>query len=178
MSPELPIRPGIALTPFQEGDQHHLVLYLNDQQVQENTANIPTPYTHKDADEWLAHVQQMFLERGAHFELAIRHEQHGLIGGIGCFMRTGLEGHRDEIGYWLAAPFRGQGIMPAAVSAYCQWLFSMRPNLARIEAKVYTHNEASCRVLEKNGFQKEGLMRKATKKNDRLIDTWLWAKIR
>jgi ribosomal-protein-alanine N-acetyltransferase len=178
MSPYLAILPGIALSPFQAGDQQNLIIYLNDPLVQENTLLIPAPYTHKDADEWLAHVQQLFQERGAHFELAIRHEQHGLIGGIGCFMRSGLNGHSDEIGYWLAAPFRGQGIMPAAVSAYCQWLFSMRPNLARIEAKVYAHNEASCRVLEKTGFQKEGLMRKATKKNDRLIDTWLWAKIR
>lgn len=178
MTNVITIRPGITLAPFQAADRPNLVLYLNDSAIQENTLNIPAPYTLKDADEWLSHVQQVFQERGAHFELSVRHEQHGLIGGIGCFMRTGLDGHRDEIGYWLAGPFRGQGIMPAAVSAYCNWMFSMRPNLARIEAKVYAHNEASCRVLEKAGFQREGLMRKATKKNNRLIDTWLWAIVR
>ncbi|HAD12209.1 MAG TPA: hypothetical protein DCF33_07195 [Saprospirales bacterium] len=174
----IPIRSGITLTPFSSGDQNNLIQYLNDPSIQANTANIPVPYTRKDADEWLQHTADLFHQHGAHYNLAIRHEQYGVIGGIGAFLRTGLQGHSDEIGYWLAAPFRGQGIMPEAVRAFCQWLFEVRPALVRIEARVYTFNDPSSRVLEKVGFHKEGLLRKATKKQEKLIDTYLWSLLR
>jgi RimJ/RimL family protein N-acetyltransferase len=82
------------------------------------------------------------------------------------------------MGYWLAAPFRGRGIVPDAVTAFTLWLFEERPALVRIEAKVYSFNNASNRVLEKAGFEREGLMRKAIKKQEKWIDAWLWSKIR
>jgi len=53
-----------------------------------------------------------------------------------------------------------------------------RPALVRIEARVYTHNPASAKVLEKAGFEREGILRKATKKKDQLIDVILFSKIR
>ena len=42
--------------------------------------------------------------------------------------------------------------------------------LTRIEATVFIHNKASCRVLEKAGFKMEGIYRKSVKKGNKLID--------
>ncbi len=102
----------------------------------------------------------------------------GLIGGIGAFMKTGLDGHLDEIGYWLAEPFRGQGIMTEVVRRYTQWLFDSRPALVRIEAGVFAHNPASAKVLEKAGFAREGYARQLHVKNGVYIDAVLMAKFR
>lgn len=178
MEEKLIIRAQIALTPFQAGDQPNLLRYMNDPVLYRNTLLIPSPYTETHADEWLQHTRDHFQQHGRTFHWAIRHEKHGLIGGMGAFLRTGLEGHLDEIGYWLAEPFRGQGIMTDAVRVFCQWLFDTRPTLARIEAKTRTYNPESVRVLEKAGFEREGYLRKAALKDGELADLILLARIR
>jgi ribosomal-protein-alanine N-acetyltransferase len=50
--------------------------------------------------------------------------------------------------------------------------------LKRIEAKVYLHNPASSRVLEKNGFEFEGIQKKYMRKNNRFLDCWAFAKVK
>lgn len=178
MEEKIPVRGHLVLSPFESGDKPNLIRYLNDPFITDNTLNIPSPYTAADADWWLNLVREQREQYGTTLNWAIWHSQHGAIGSIGCFLRTGLEGHSDEIGYWLATPFRGQGIMTEAVKALCAWLFETRPNLARLEAKVHAYNPASARVLEKAGFEREGYLRKAVLKNGKLIDVILLARIR
>jgi RimJ/RimL family protein N-acetyltransferase len=168
----------ISLTPITQDDIPTLVRYLNDPVLYRNTLRIPAPYTEKDAIEWLNLVQALQEEHGTRPNWAIRNQEHGLIGSIGCFLHTGLEGHRDEIGYWLAEPFRGKGIMTTVVQGYCRWLFEHRPALVRLEAKVFSFNPASARLLEKAGFEREGFARKLSIKNGELIDVILMARFR
>ena len=61
-------------------------------------------------------------------------------------------GHSAEIGYWLARPYRGQGIMTAVVRAACHFA-QTKWELARICAYVFDSNLASARVLEKGRFR-------------------------
>ncbi len=178
MKKKIEIREHIALTLFEPGDQPNLILYLNDPVLYRNTLRIPSPYTATDADQWLDVARESQVQHGQTYNWAIRHIEHGVIGGIGAFLRTGLEGHLDEVGYWLGAPFRGQGIMTDAVIVLCEWLFEARPPLVRIEAKVHSYNPASVRVLEKAGFEREGFARKHTIKNGEFIDVILLARIR
>lgn len=174
----LPLREHIALTPFEPGDLDALPRYLNHPVIFRNTLNIPAPYTEADAQFWLDKVAAMEQEHGMRPNWAIRHDEHGLIGGIGCFLRNGTEGHSDEIGYWLAEPYWGRGLMTEAVQVFCNWLFATRPPLVRLEAIVFQHNPASLRVLEKAGFQQEGFLRKGRKKQDAYIDVYLMARLR
>ncbi len=177
MDNTITITPEIRLTSFLPEDKTNLVRYLNDPEVARNTLTVPYPYLEKDADEWLAKVEELRQEYGVETNWAIRHNTEGLIGGIGRFVKTGLDGHADEIGYWLAAPFRGQGIMTAVVSRLCDWLFE-NTALIRIEAKVFWYNPASAQVLKKAGFDQEGYARKQQKKGDQFLDIILLAKIR
>lgn len=63
-----------------------------------------------------------------------------------------------EIGYVLAPPFWGRGLMTEAVRAAVDFLFRAA-GVNRVQAHHFAGNEASGRVLEKAGFRREGLLR-------------------
>lgn len=66
---------------------------------------------------------------------------------------------RAEIGYSMEdESFKQQGLMSEAVEAVIDYGFKLM-NLNRIEALVADYNTASLRLLEKNGFVKEGILR-------------------
>ena len=50
--------------------------------------------------------------------------------------------------------------------------------LVRLTAEVFAHNGASMRVLEKNGFVREGLLRKHVVKDAQFIDAVLYSLVR
>lgn len=67
--------------------------------------------------------------------------------------------HRAEIGYAMEdESFRQRGLMSEAVAAIIDYGFS-KLKLNRIEALVASYNTASLRLLEKNGFVQEGVLR-------------------
>ena len=63
-----------------------------------------------------------------------------------------------EIGYGVAEHRQGAGIATAAVNLLVQKSFSESP-LRKLVAYVHDQNVASCRVLEKAGFVREGTLR-------------------
>jgi RimJ/RimL family protein N-acetyltransferase len=172
------INPNLQLGAFEPGDKANLLLYMNDLELYANTSRVPHPYTETDADNWLALTKKEVEEHGHPINWALRSDELGVIGGIGAFLLDGPNSHRDEIGYWLAAPFRGQGLMTSTVDLFCQYLFEHRPSLQRIEAKAFAHNAASARVLEKAGFEREGFAKKLILKNGVCHDALLFARFR
>lgn len=62
------------------------------------------------------------------------------------------------LGYWIAEEFQGDGYGTAMVDRLCTWGFRDR-GLHKLWAHVFVTNEASQRVLEKNGFELEGTLR-------------------
>jgi len=64
------------------------------------------------------------------------------------------------IGYFLAEEYWEQGIASEAVSILISFLFE-KVNINRIQAEVMPANGPSKRVLLKNGFIREGLLRQA-----------------
>lgn len=63
-----------------------------------------------------------------------------------------------EIGYGISELHHGKGIATAAVRLLVDKVFT-ESNLRRLVAYVHEENQASRRVLEKLGFQEEGLLR-------------------
>jgi len=66
--------------------------------------------------------------------------------------------HRAEIGYILNRNYWRQGLMQQALEAVINFAFNTL-NLNRIEADVDTENAGSLGLLEKLGFEREGLFR-------------------
>ncbi|SFJ71527.1 GNAT family N-acetyltransferase [Thermoflavimicrobium dichotomicum] len=73
------------------------------------------------------------------------------------------------IGYYLDQKHNGKGYMTEAVTLAVKFAFD-ELKLHRIEAGVMPHNIRSIRVLEKAGFQKEGIARKSVKINGKWED--------
>ncbi len=132
----------------------------------------PCPYTVSDAEAFLALVAQQNVRTA--FAIATQAEA---IGGIG--LEFGRDVHRftAELGYWLAEPLWGRGIMTETVCQFTAWAFG-HFEVHRIHATVFDGNGASMRVLEKAGFQREGCLRASVFKNGRILDQFLYAKIR
>lgn len=82
-----------------------------------------------------------------------------LVGGITVAnVRRGVA-QAGSLGYWMGKRFAGQGYMTRGIAAVLPFLFhGLR--LHRIEAACLPHNHASLRILEKNGFTREGYARK------------------
>ena len=70
-----------------------------------------------------------------------------------------------------------RGAQTAAIGLVTNYAFSKR-GLIRVFAIPFTTNTASCRALEKVGYEREGLMRKSAIKDGRIRDQYLYAKVR
>jgi len=167
----------ISLSEFRSLDKDALVAHLNDRDIYDRTLRIPFPYTQNHADEWLAQIAKNTQQQGQPVTLAIRSGNDALLGACGFDGFQVGKSHRAEIGYWVAKPFWGRGIMTAVVQRVCQHGFD-EFGLVKITAHVFSYNPASARVLEKCGFVQEGFLRKHYLKDDKFIDARLFALLR
>ena len=164
----------ITLTKFSVSDKPFLINYLNDQEIYNNTLLIPFPYRAEDADWWLTRMTELDAA-GKQSDWVIR-KNGELIGAISRKELYGENAHKDEIGYWLARPYRRQGIMTKVIDCLCTYLIKQK-GLIRIEAPVFEHNIASGKVLKKNGFKFEGTLRKFYKKDNKFVNADMYALI-
>lgn len=117
---------------------------------------MPHPYPEGAADGWIAsHAGN--AEAGSAFTWAVTTRHDGtLIGAIE--IRPEHHYRRGEFGYWTGMPYWNQGYTTEAAGRVVQHGFETL-NLHRIQALVLPTNTGSVRVLEKLGFQREGVLR-------------------
>src|SRR5207302_256494 len=113
----------VHLSEFRSTDKDALIAHLNDRDIYERTLRIPFPYTDASADEWLAQVAKSTRQQGRPVHWAIRTTDDALIGGCGFDGFQVGKSHRAEVGYWLARPHWGRGIMTAVVQQVCRHAF-------------------------------------------------------
>lgn len=93
-----------------------------------------------------------------------RNRDGRLVGGITLSnVRRGVT-QAGTIGYWMGAPHAGQGLMSEAVRLMIGFAFDTL-RLHRLEAACIPTNSRSIHLLEKAGFQREGLFRSYLKIN-------------
>jgi RimJ/RimL family protein N-acetyltransferase len=163
------------LRPPLMGDAEDFVALLNDKKVSRYMTQIPYPYTLSSALPWLKKEQSAFkLKNRPSYHFVI--EQDGrAVGLVG--LKEIKAGHRADFGYWLGKAYWGQGIMSSAVKLVTDFGFQ-KLKLRRIQAYVFKPNVASKKVLEKNGFKTEGLLRKDIRKDGHLFDVYILAKVK
>jgi RimJ/RimL family protein N-acetyltransferase len=164
----------LVLRPWKSGDEDALVAAADHREVWLNLADFfPHPYTRKDAEAWIQRVQE---DRTGLPHLAIVSEE-GPVGGIGVRRLWDIARFTGDLGYWLAPRVWGRGYATESLLALTDHLWNAS-DLQRLEARVLEWNPASCRVLEKAGFVREGRLRRAAFKDGSLIDAWLYARVR
>ena len=160
-------------TAWPNGDQERFIAFADDYEVWRNLSDsFPHPFTRKNAEEWVS--LQSGVRPAVDFAVC---DGSGPIGGIGMRTRTNELRHSAALGYWLGRPFWGRGIISSAVKAMTAYGFGTL-GLVRIDARVYRGNDASCRVLEKAGYRREGLLRKAIIKGGEPTDYYQYAILR
>lgn len=88
-----------------------------------------------------------------------------------------LEHNRAEIGYVMEDDaYKRQGLMSEAFQAILHFGFT-ELKLNRIEALVGVGNVPSLRLLEKNNFKKEGILREHFWVGDKYVDSMLFSKL-
>ncbi|MDJ1494661.1 GNAT family protein [Cytophagaceae bacterium DM2B3-1] len=166
---------SVYISELTKGDDSAMVKWLNDEVIYQNTLRIPFPYKIEHARDFLHYVRLMRKEHTQPTEWAIRNYTGEMIGCVGFSRIYGKYSHKDELGYWLAAPYRGQGIMTRVVEVVADWGFQ-HFGLWRLEAPIFPHNPASGKVLEKNGFIAEGTLHNYVMKENRPMDVIMYAK--
>ena len=118
------------------------------------------------AAESRAHPPEAPCRRsGKTFSYAVTAGGH-LAGSVSIFRCGNIHFRTAEIGYYIGENFWGHGIATHAVKQACGDIFA-RTDILRIFAEPFSYNAASCRVLEKAGFQFEGLLRNNAVKTER-----------
>ncbi|HEU4717967.1 MAG TPA: GNAT family N-acetyltransferase [Bacteroidia bacterium] len=178
MNTILPVPGGIYLSPPGEKDIPAFVKCLNDREIFDRTLMIPFPYTETDALNFLAFAHDARSRYGHELNFVIRDANGEMMGGAGYHGKNfhSTNAHRDELGYWVAEPFRNKRVMSRVLPVLVQYGIEVR-RLKRIEACIYAFNDASERLLLKNGFVMEGILRKAYYKNAQFFDAKLFSLI-
>lgn len=99
-----------------------------------------------------------------------------LIGHIALYAVKRLPYSSAFVGYAMDETFAGKGIVTEAVELVVRFAFE-QIGLHRVEAYVAPENKASIRVLEKAGFQQEGLLRKLLYINGKWVDHYMYARL-
>lgn len=133
---------------------------------------LPDPYTEEAADGWLHSIMARDGKNGIFRAIVVDGQ---IVGTISVEQKEDVYRKDAEIGYFLVTGLWSRGVMTEAVRQVCRIAFA-ELDIVRITGLVYADNGASRRVLEKNGFAPEGLMKHAIFKNGKLHDQCVYGK--
>lgn len=135
---------------------------------------LPFPYTDEAADWWLNMVKE---HDGVDSVFRLITADGIPVGSISVEPKNDVYCKDAEIGYMLLTDEWSKGITTEAVRQICEIAFN-ELNIIRITGYVYEPNIASRRVLEKNGFKLEGIMKQAVTKNDKIYNLCIYGKLK
>lgn len=169
LSPETNIM-NFNLRPWQATDIASLVRYANNWQIAKNmTDKFPHPYTEDAGRAFIAFATSEKPVRI--FAIDVDGEA---VGGIGIHPQDDIHQMNAELGYWLAEPFWGRGIVSNAIRQMVDFAFATY-RINRVFARPFGTNLASQRVLQKNGFALEGRFKNVLLKKGEYFDELVYA---
>jgi len=178
------------LRKWKPSDLEDLVKNANNYNVASTLRDaFPYPYTLEDGEEWIEFAGNE--NWGYNFAITINDKA---VGSIGLIIGKDIERKSSEVGYWLGEGYWGKGIVSSALKGIVKLAFDELKlpkldnfgasriedsrRLERIFAVPLEHNIASRRVLEKNNFVLEGILRNSVVKSGKIYNQALYARIR
>ncbi|MDQ3051983.1 MAG: GNAT family N-acetyltransferase [Bacteroidota bacterium] len=162
---------NFKLRPFNAHDSASLVKYANNYRIAQFMTNqFPHPYTEESARAFIN-----FATRDNPLHIFAIDIDGQSVGGIGIHPQSDIYSKNAELGYWLAEPFWGKGIITEAVRQMVTYGFK-NFDVTRIFARPFGTNSASQKVLEKAGFKLEAKLENTLFKNGEFIDELIYAK--
>jgi len=163
-----PVRPDDAPTVFD---------LFRDDRVIRNLA-VEAPGSLEEEIEWCRNAATLpqVGSSGVSYHLVIDTAvDSSLAGAVGLHQRG--HPHQYEIGYWLGVPYWDKGLATEAVTLAAGFAFQ-HLDAIRVWADVFVGNDASRRVLEKNGFKMDGVLRSHFLKRGTWLDVWFFTLLR
>lgn len=159
----------IELKKLDEIDPHQLAYYANDLRVNKYLRNsFPYPYQLNDA---LSFIHYSIEHHCLDFAIVV---DDVCIGCIGATFQNDIHQHNCELGYWIGADYWNKGIMSYVLPAMCDYIFECF-DIHKIIAEVFAINTASCHLLEKFSFIKEGYLSQYLYKNGQYFDAIIYS---
>ncbi len=161
------------LRPWRRTDATAVLAACQDPEIARWVA-IPQPYLPADADAFIEGALAMWRDgSGAAFAI-VEAETDRLLGAI---TRFGPEGHQATLGCWLVAWARGRGVGTRAIRVVTEWTFATTA-VFRIDCFIMIGNEPSERMVERAGFQREGVLRAWDMHHDVPVDCVVYSRLR
>ena len=161
-----------VLGKWRLSDAKDLAAALNNEKVLNHLRDgLPFPYTEQDAHDYI--IAMLSSDENSTFAYAITIDGRA-VGSIGAFRQGNIHYRTAELGYYIAEEYWGKGLMTDAVRQLCEKIFS-QTDIVRIYAEPFAYNTGSRRVLEKAGFQLEGILKNNAYKNGQVLDMALYA---
>lgn len=153
-------------------DAADLAAVLSNKKVQDNLRDgLPYPYTEQDGLVYISDI--LSADENEIFAFAITADGR-VVGSISVSRQGNVHRQTAEMGYCLAERNWRKGIMTESVKQACEYVFN-KSDIIRIYAEPFAYNTASCRVLEKAGFQYEGTLRNNAVKNGKVLDMKMYS---
>lgn len=167
--------PRLLLRPWAARDADALVRHANNRNVARTLRDaFPHPYTRDDARQWL---ESRATDQGPTLDFAIELDGEA-VGSVGLKTRGDILRCTLEVGYWLAEPLWGCGLVSEAVAAVVDYAFATFPDIEAVQAHHIESNPASGRVLEKCGFRLDGRLRRSAIKEGVVEDLFVYSRTR
>jgi RimJ/RimL family protein N-acetyltransferase len=164
----------LVLRPWRPADAAAVLAVCQDPEIA-RWVTIPQPFLAADADAFIENAQTMWRDgTGAAFAI-VDGATDRLLGAV---TRFGPEGHQATFGLWLAPDARGRAVGSRSLRLVADWTFATTGAI-RLDAFIMVGNEASNRMVERAGFEREGVLRAWDLHHDGVpVDCLVYARIR
>jgi RimJ/RimL family protein N-acetyltransferase len=157
----------ILLRPLQMSDKFGLATIANNPNIAKNLRDaFPNPYTLTDAEFFIENI----ANNTPNYIFGIFCNGK-YCGNIGIHPGSDVYSRSAELGYFIGEKYWGKGITTRAVKLIVDFTFAQL-DIDKIYAGIFEYNYASMKVLEKNGFKLEGILRKSVFKNNQYYDEY------
>lgn len=164
--------PTCIVRSYQPADAASLASNANNYKVWRNLRDrFPHPFTEKDGLAYITDVAGRPVTTS--FAIVV---DGNAVGGVSLRVGHDIERLSAELGYWLGESYWGRGVTTDAIRAVTRYACT-ELGLVRVFALPFVHNAASCRVLEKAGYQREATLRCSAIKEGTILDQYLYAAI-
>lgn len=163
----------LLLRPFEDGDADALFRQMSDPVVMRYWDGVP--WTDAARSLWFLGRVRTMAEEGTGVRLVV--EWDGVFVGWLGVVKYDAANRSASLGYNYGTASWGQGIATEAARALLGWAFDTL-DLNRVQAEADTRNTGSVRVLEKLGFQREGLLREDCVVNGEVSDSFVFGLLR
>jgi len=165
--------PRLRIRPLCSSDAESIHREGGNREIADTMISLPHPFPLDQVEQFIARMEAE-RENGEAFAFVIELKNNGEF--VGCIEIRAIdrEHKQAEISSWTARPFWGQGYMTEVVGAILPFAFDDL-GMNRVYAFHMVRNPATGRVLQKNGFRQEGLLRQRVWKWDRFENVAIWA---